>query len=119
MPEDFSKKFPYKRVILDATEIPIQKPIYVNAQSITWSRYEYQKTLQTMIDCALRGAFFSISDSYGGPASDRQIIESSDIIKPESNMFLPKYSIMADRGMICTYGCICKQFHYAQRQVST
>ena len=43
-----------------------------------------------MTGCGFRGAVSFNSDSYGGSASDRQIIESSDIIKPESNMFLPK-----------------------------
>jgi hypothetical protein len=100
MPEDFLKKFPTTRVILDATEIPIHKPSDVNAQSITWSGYKHRNTLKTMIGCTPRGAVSFISDSFGGSTSDRQIIESSDIIKPESNMFLPKDSIMADRGIM-------------------
>jgi hypothetical protein len=37
MPEDFKRKFPSTRVILDATEIPIQKPSNVDAQSATFS----------------------------------------------------------------------------------
>jgi hypothetical protein len=53
-----------------------------------------------MIGCTPRGAVSFMSDSFGGSASYRQIIESSDIIKPESNMFLPKDSIMADRGVM-------------------
>ena len=35
MPEDFKQKFPKTRVILDATETPIQKPSHVDAQSVT------------------------------------------------------------------------------------
>lgn len=100
MPEDFQKKFPTTRVILDATEIPIQKPSDVNAQSITWSSYKHRNTLKTMIGCTPRGAVSFISESFGGSASDRQIIECSNMIKPESNMFLPKDSIMADRGIM-------------------
>lgn len=55
-----------------------------------------------MIGCVFRDAVSFNSDSYGGSASDKQIIELSDIIKPESNMFLPKYSIMymADRNYL-------------------
>ncbi|XP_062614575.1 uncharacterized protein LOC134276331 [Saccostrea cucullata] len=100
MPEDFSKKFPSTRVILDATEIPFQKTSDVIAQSVTWSGYKHRNTLKTMIGCTPRGAVSFISDAFGGSASDRQIIECSDITKPESNRFLPKDSIMADRGIM-------------------
>lgn len=86
-----------------ATEITIQKPSDVNAQSITWSSYKHRKTLKTMIGCTPRGAVSFISESFGGSASDRQIIECSNIIKPESNMFLPKDSRMADRGIMVQY----------------
>ena len=71
MPEDFLKKFPTTRVILDATEIPIHKPSYVNAQSITWSGYKHHSTLKTMIGCTPREAVSFISDSFGGSVSDR------------------------------------------------
>ena len=40
MPEDFRRKFPATRVILDATEIPLQKPSDVVLQSATFSTYE-------------------------------------------------------------------------------
>lgn len=86
-----------------ATEITIQKPSDVNAQSITWSSYKHRKTLKTMIGCTPRGAVSFISESFGGSASDRQIIECSNIIKPESNMFLPNDSIMADRGIMVPF----------------
>uniref|UniRef100_A0A8W8KAL4 THAP-type domain-containing protein n=1 Tax=Magallana gigas TaxID=29159 RepID=A0A8W8KAL4_MAGGI len=58
------------------------------------------------VQCTLLGRF-SIENIRTDPkainyytASDRQIIECSNIIKPESNMFLPKDSIMADRGIM-------------------
>lgn len=35
MPVNFAEKCPSTRVILDATEIPIQKPSDVNSQSVT------------------------------------------------------------------------------------
>lgn len=37
MSEDFSKKFPNKRVILDATEILLKKPSDVNDQSVNFT----------------------------------------------------------------------------------
>ncbi|XP_062617077.1 uncharacterized protein LOC134278804 [Saccostrea cucullata] len=100
MPFDFGKKFPNTRVILDATELPINKPSNVNAQSITWSAYKHKNTLKTMIGCTPRGAVSFISKAYGGSASDRQIIENSDLLNPDLKMFEKGDSIMADRGIM-------------------
>lgn len=43
MPQDFKQKFPTTRIILHATEMPIQKPSDVNVQSLTWSSYKHKK----------------------------------------------------------------------------
>ncbi|CAC5401111.1 unnamed protein product [Mytilus coruscus] len=55
MPDDFKYKFATTRVILDATETPIQKPSHVDAQSVTWSSYKHKNTIKTMIGCTPRG----------------------------------------------------------------
>ncbi|XP_062567690.1 uncharacterized protein LOC134229923 [Saccostrea cucullata] len=100
MPQDFNSKFPNTRVILDATEIPIERPSHVNCQSVTWSNYKHKNTLKTMIGCSPKGAITFISDSYGGSASDRQIIEKSCLLEPTLNLFEKGDSIMADRGIM-------------------
>jgi hypothetical protein len=99
MPEDFGKKFPSTRVILDATEIPINKPSNVRAQSATFSTYKNKNTLKIMIGCTPRGLVSYISESYGGTASDRQIIERSTLCS-DRELFEKKDSIMADRGIM-------------------
>jgi hypothetical protein len=53
-----------------------------------------------MIGCTPRGTASYISDSYGGSASDRQIIEKSPLLQHELHMFERKDSIMADRGIM-------------------
>ena len=98
MPIDFSKKFGNTRVILDATEQPIQKPSNVDAQSKTWSSYKHKNTLKTMIGITPNGAVSYISSAYAGSVSDRQIIERSTLL--DSNKFSPGESIMADRGIM-------------------
>lgn len=98
MPVDFKRKFPNTRVILDATELPIQKPSEVNAQSVTWSAYKHKNTLKAMIGCTPRGVVSFVSDAYGGSASDRQIIENSSLL--HQSMFDKGDSIMADRGIM-------------------
>lgn len=99
MHKDF-QKLPTTTAILDATGIPIQKQSDVHAQSITWSNYKHLFTLKTMLGCTPRGAVSFISEYFGGLALDRHIIECS-IIKPDSIMFLPKDSIIVDRGIWC------------------
>ncbi|XP_076049646.1 uncharacterized protein LOC143030382 [Oratosquilla oratoria] len=88
MPVNFKKQFPSTRVILDATEVPIQKPSNVNAQSATFSTCRNCNTLKTMIGCTPGGLTSYVSDSYSGSASDRQ-----------GHMFESGDSIMADRGI--------------------
>lgn len=100
MPSDFSKKFPKTRVIMDATEIPIERPSNVESQSATWSNYKHKNTLKAMIGCSPRRALTFISDSYGGSASDRQIIEKSNLLDHASQSFEKGDFIMADRGIL-------------------
>ena len=56
------------RVILDATEIPIQIPQILNTQSIVYTKVI--NTLKTIIVVPLRYNFF-FNDFYSGSASDR------------------------------------------------
>lgn len=99
MPEGFARLFGNTRVILDATEIPIAKPADVNAQSSTFSTYKNRNTLKTMIGCTPRGLISFIGDSYGGVASDRQLIERSSLCN-DNGMFDSGDAIMADRGIM-------------------
>lgn len=45
MSQNFGRLFPKTKLILDATEIPIEKPGNVEAQSITFSTYKNQNTV--------------------------------------------------------------------------
>jgi len=85
-------------VILDATEVPIQKPSNCDSQRATFSTYKNKNTLKTMIGISPRGQVIYVSPSYGGSASDRQIIERSPLVK--DHMLSPGDSIMSDRGIM-------------------
>ena len=80
MPQNFKEKFPSTRVILDATEIPIESPSNVNSQAATWSTYKHKNTVKSMIGCTPRWAVSYVSDAYVGSTSDRQIIERSELL---------------------------------------
>ena len=99
MPKGFKEQFMSTRVILDATEVPIQKPGRVDDQSATFSSYKNRNTLKTIIGCSPRGLVSYISSSYGGSTSDRQIIERSEMVNDKTK-FESGDSIMADRGLL-------------------
>jgi hypothetical protein len=98
MPANFARLFPTTKLILDATEIPLEKPLNVEAQSATFSTYKNRNTLKTMVGCTPRGVIVYVSDAYGGSTSDRQIMERSPILTDYP--FMSGDSIMADRGIM-------------------
>ena len=99
MPKHFGKLFNNTRVILDATECPIDKPSNISSQSKSFSTYKNRNTYKVMVGCTPRGAVSFISDAYGGCTSDRQIIERSALCT-DPNKFDKGDSIMADRGIM-------------------
>ena len=94
MPTQFRQFYPNTRIIIDATEIFIQKPTEPNAQQLTFSSYKNHNTGKVLAGITPSGAFSFISPMYGGSISDRQLfIESGLLEKLE-----PGDSIMADKG---------------------
>ena len=98
-PSKFKKAFPSTRVILDATEIPVQKRKNCDAQRMTFSNYKNTNTLKTMVGVTPRGVVSYVSPAYGGCTSDRQIIERSSLLN-EEGFFQTGDSILADRGIM-------------------
>ncbi|KAK4320932.1 hypothetical protein Pmani_008248 [Petrolisthes manimaculis] len=93
-PTDFRKKFSTTRVIIDGTEIPLQKPKKPIAQQATYSTYKNRNTVKALIGVTPGGLISFVSDVFGGATSDRQICERSNLLnKVESGD-----SIMADKG---------------------
>ena len=82
------------RVIVDGTEIPIQKPSNPVAQRATFSTYKNRNTIKTLIGSTPGGLISYISPAYGGSVSDRQIVERSGL--PEACD--AHDSVMADKG---------------------
>ena len=99
MPEQFKKLFPETRVIIDATEIPIEKPTNISDQSASFSTYKNRNTLKCLVGVAPRGLVTFVSEAYGGSASDRQILERSELLTKQNN-FSRGESIMAVRGFL-------------------
>ena len=93
-PSDFKRKFPSTRAIVDGTECPIKKPKNPTEQQQTFSHYKNKNTVKVLVSATPGGMVCDVTDAYGGAASDRQIVERSNM--PEKCD--PKDSLMADKG---------------------
>lgn len=61
LPHTFKEKYPKTYIIVDATEIFIETPNDLHAQSSTWSNYKHYNTAKLLVGCTLNGAISFIS----------------------------------------------------------
>ncbi|ESO98757.1 hypothetical protein LOTGIDRAFT_158703 [Lottia gigantea] len=88
------KKYPNTRIVIDCTEVFIEKPSTLPAQNETFSNYKHHNTLKFLVGISPGGLFTFVSKGRGGRVSDREIVKGSgflDLIKNGDN-------IMADKG---------------------
>lgn len=83
-------------VMLDCTEIPIEKPKDANMQQVTWSNYKNTNTFKSLIGNDEAGSIIFISDIFVGGISDREIVKKSGIL----DKLQPGDSVLADRGFV-------------------
>ena len=69
----FKDKYPETRVILDATEIYIEKASLSDIQRLTFSTYKNDNTFKVLIGISPSGAITLISDLYVGSISVKKI----------------------------------------------
>ena len=95
MPLCFAK-YSSIQIILDCTEIKIQKPKNLCCQIATYSNYKGTNTVKFMTGVTPGGLISCVSKAYGGRLSDKAILEQSCLIeKIEKNA-----SIMVDKGFL-------------------
>ena len=94
MPEVFRQKYPLTRVVLDCTELFIEKPSCFRAQSETYSSYKSHNTAKGLVAIAPNGALTFVSDLYGGHFSDKVIVEHCGI----PQLLEEGDAVMADHG---------------------
>ncbi|XP_065195428.1 uncharacterized protein LOC135827887 [Sycon ciliatum] len=94
MPDVFKDKYPRTRVIIDATEFPIEKPANPTVQAATWSNYKNRNTFKLLVGVTPTGAISFLSPLYGGRISDKKLTKRSGLMK----LMEKGDAIMADRG---------------------
>ncbi|XP_050704605.1 uncharacterized protein LOC126990093 [Eriocheir sinensis] len=93
LPDWYPVKYADTRVILDCTEIYINKPANCSAQAMTYSMYKHHNTAKVLVGITPTGIITFVSTPYGGNTSDRHIAEVELIDKIE-----PGDAVMVDRG---------------------
>ena len=92
----FCKQFPTTYAIIDGSEIFIQTPSDLHAQSSTSSQYKHHNTAKFLVACTPNGAITYISPVYVGSISDIDLTRISGYLTTLEDK--PGISIMADRG---------------------
>lgn len=96
MPQCFKTTYPKTRVILDCTEIKVQRPSSKVLNSEFYSAYKSHTTLKCLVGIAPHGAVTFVSSLYQGSISDKEITRRSGILSliEEGN------EVMADKGFL-------------------
>ncbi|XP_037526103.2 uncharacterized protein LOC119403231 [Rhipicephalus sanguineus] len=93
MPHHF-RQHPNTRIVLDTTEVRIQKPSGLNAQRQTFSSYKYANTMKCLVGATPDCYISYVSKLYGGGTSDRAIVQQSGVL----DILEPWDAVMVDKG---------------------
>ena len=96
------RDFADARIVLDCTEMHIQKPKELCCQQATYSRYKSDFTIEFMTGVTPGGMISFVSKAYGGKISEDAIFKQSNILY----LFEKGDAIMVDKGFridkLCT-----------------
>ncbi len=102
-PPDFISAFPNVMVVIDGTELYIEKVTDLRLQSQTYSTYKSSNTLKGLIGVDQRGGIIFISQLMNGSMSDNEIVKVSGFLcviqnKMTLGELLCTDEVMADNG---------------------
>ncbi|XP_077987889.1 uncharacterized protein LOC144442419 isoform X2 [Glandiceps talaboti] len=96
LPAQFKRIYANTRVIIDCAEISIERPSNILARQKTYSNGKHHNTAKFLVGICPTGGITTLSEVWGGIASDEHIVENS------KSEFLDKLDVgdqvMADTG---------------------
>ncbi|KAL2099534.1 hypothetical protein ACEWY4_003928 [Coilia grayii] len=96
IPQSFRNYFPLTRVIIDCTELPLQKPSSKVLSSEAYSFYKGATTLKSLIGITPSGTLSFVSDLYTGSISDKEVTKLCEIL----SLLERGDEVMADKGFL-------------------
>ncbi|XP_037498213.2 uncharacterized protein LOC119371824 [Rhipicephalus sanguineus] len=100
----YFKQYRDTRMVLDCTEIEIERPKDLVSTLLTYSHYKRTYTVKVLVSETPGGLISYISPAYGGKASDTHITKQSKLLEK----CIPHVdSVMVDKGFLI--GELCKE----------
>ena len=93
-PPSFKQLFPNVVIVIDCTELEMEKPSALNIQSACYSSYKSRTTMKVLVGITPSGVLSFISELFPGSTSDQEIVKQSNFL----NILSPGDSVMADKG---------------------
>ena len=93
MPKIFKDLYPTTRVVIDDTEIFVEKPSLPNLKQMTFSNYKNNNTYKGLVGISPSGAITFVSNLFSGAISDKELTRRSGILL----LLETGNSVMADR----------------------
>lgn len=96
LPSLFKGTYKNTRVIIDCTEVFIERPGNLTARAATWSNYKSNNTLKYLVGITPCGAISFVSRAFGGRTSDKVVTQRSGFL----DLLQHSDVVMADRGFL-------------------
>ena len=80
MPMSFRRFFKKCCVIIDCSEIYMERPTDLLARAQVWSNYKHHSTIKFLIGITPQGTISYVSACVGGRMSDKEIVEQSSLL---------------------------------------
>ena len=80
IPTSFQKFFRQCTVIIDCTEIFVERPTDLLARARVWSNYKHHSTIKFSIGITPQGTISHVSKCAGGRISNKEIVEKSTFV---------------------------------------